>query len=115
MTNSIVKTLSEKGEISFKPHGQSMTPKIESGDLVRVKVVASSILRIGDIVYCKVKGNYYLHLITAIDYPKSKFQISNNKGHVNGWINANSIYGLCIEVAGKVIISDEAIIKRKEE
>lgn len=110
--NQILKTLQEKGEVSFKPHGNSMTPKINSGDLVRVKAVSSSAYRVGDIVYCKVSGSYLLHLLTAIDYPKSRFQISNNHGHVNGWISNQAIYGVCIEVAGKVLISEEVLKQR---
>jgi phage repressor protein C with HTH and peptisase S24 domain len=110
--NQILKTLQEKGEVSFKPHGNSMVPKIYSGDLVRVKAVPSSVYRIGDIVYCKVSGSYYLHLLTAIDYPKLRFQISNNKGYVNGWISAQCMYGICIEVEGKVILSEEEIKQR---
>ena len=46
----------------------------------------------GDVVYCKVKGRQYLHLVSAIK--GERYQISNNKGHVNGWIGINQIFGL---------------------
>lgn len=113
-SNQILNILQEKGEVSFKPHGNSMVPKIHSGDLVRVKAVEASIYQVGDIVYCKVKGNYYLHILVAIDFTNSRFQIANNRGHINGWIGSNSMYGLCIEVAGKILVSEEELNKRKE-
>jgi len=65
----------EAGEIvSWRPKGNSMTPKIKSGQLC---------------------GKRYLHLISAIQ--GDRFQISNNHGHVNGW--TRKIYGrlVCVE------------------
>lgn len=41
-------------------------------------------LKKGDIVYAKVKGRYYTHLVTAIGQD-GRVQIGNNKGHINGW------------------------------
>ncbi|MEZ6057518.1 MAG: hypothetical protein R3C01_12525 [Planctomycetaceae bacterium] len=81
--------------VSFRPRGNSMTGKINSGQLCTVKPVAASDLSVGDIVLCKVKGHEYLHLIKAIQ--GERFQIGNNKGRINGWIPP-SIYGLCIKV-----------------
>jgi hypothetical protein len=46
------------------------------------------------VVLCKVHGTYYLHLITAKD--GQRFQISNNKGHVNGW--TKTIFGKVTKV-----------------
>jgi hypothetical protein len=51
---------------------------------------------VGDIVLCKVNGNQYLHLVKAIQ--GARFQIGNNRGRINGWITAASIYGKCTKV-----------------
>jgi signal peptidase I len=110
--NFVLKTLLEKGVVTFKPHGNSMTPKIDSGDQVIVKKVSAKALRVGDAVYAKVKGSYYLHLLSAIDESQGRYQISNNHGHVNGWVNADNIFGVCVEVKDAVVLSDEAIEKR---
>jgi hypothetical protein len=110
--NFVLETLLEKGEVVFKPHGNSMTPKIDSGDQVKVKKVEIAALRVGDAVYAKVKGSYYLHLLSAIDESQERYQISNNHGHVNGWVNADNIFGVCVEVKDAVVLSDEAIEKR---
>jgi phage repressor protein C with HTH and peptisase S24 domain len=83
--------------VSFRPHGNSMIPKIYSGQLCTVAPVDHSTLVVGDIVLCKVKGSEFVHLITAIQHD-NRFQISNNKGHVNGWISANAIFGKLISV-----------------
>lgn len=82
--------------VQFRPRGHSMTGKIESGQLCTVEPVEPSTLSKGDIVLCKVRGTEYLHLIKAIQGPR--FQIGNNRGKINGWITATSIFGKCVRV-----------------
>jgi len=83
--------------VSFRPRGHSMKGKIESGQLCTVKPIENiEKLQKGDIVLCKVNGNEYLHLIKAIQGPR--FQIGNNRGRINGWISANSIFGICTRI-----------------
>src|SRR5688572_25990564 len=82
--------------VSFRPRGSSMRGKIESGQLCTVAPVDSLALRVDDIVLCKVAGKEFLHLIKAIS--GERYQIGNNRGHVNGWIGARSIYGKLIRV-----------------
>lgn len=82
--------------VSFRPRGSSMKGRIESGHLCTVAPVDGSTLAVGDIVLCKVRGAEYLHLIKAIS--GERFQIGNNRGRINGWIGANSIFGKCIRV-----------------
>src|SRR5437868_11071247 len=82
--------------VQFRPRGNSMSGKIESGQLCTVEPVDATTLKVGDIVLCKVGGAEYLHLIKAIQGPR--FQIGNNRGRINGWITANSIFGKCVQV-----------------
>ncbi len=82
--------------VSFRPRGNSMSGKIESGQLCTVHPVDVSSLRVGDIVLCKVNGREYLHLIKAIQ--GERFQIGNNRGRINGWVSGNAIFGKCIRV-----------------
>jgi hypothetical protein len=85
-----------RGEaVQFRPRGNSMSGKIESGQLCTV-VPATADLQVGDIVLCKVNGRQYLHLIKAIQ--GERFQIGNNRGRINGWISRSSIYGKCVRV-----------------
>lgn len=77
--------------VSFRPRGNSMSPKIESGQLCTVEPVDPSELEVGDIVLCKVGGAEYLHLIKAIQ--GERYQIGNNRGRINGWVTLGSIYG----------------------
>jgi hypothetical protein len=81
---------------SFRPRGNSMSGKIESGQLCTVAPVAPASLEVGEIVLCKVNGREYLHLIKAIQGPR--FQIGNNRGRINGWVSAKAIFGKCIRV-----------------
>lgn len=110
--NFVLKTLLETGSVTWKPKGNSMSGKIESGDQVVVKKVDLKALRVGDAVYAKVKGNYYLHLLTAIDETQDRYLISNNHGHDNGWVSGANVFGLCVQVKDKVTVSDEEIANR---
>src|ERR1700761_5117729 len=94
---SYIARLSLGETVSFRARGGSMRGKIESGQLCTIEPVADiSQLAAGDIVLCKVHGNEYLHLIKAIQ--GQRFQIGNNRGFINGWVGANSIYGRCTKV-----------------
>jgi hypothetical protein len=87
----------QAGEIvQFRPRGNSMEGKISSGQLCTVEPVDPATLKVGDIVLCKVNGNQYLHLVKAIQ--GNRFQIGNNRGRINGWVSANSIYGRCTRI-----------------
>lgn len=79
-------------------YGQSMTPILKSGQAVKVTSVTDDTeLNKNDIVFCKVSGHFYLHKISAIKNGKT-YQISNNHGHINGWISRNQIFGKVIEI-----------------
>lgn len=79
-------------------YGQSMTPRLKSGQSVIVEPVTEETkLKKRDIVFVKVNGHIYLHLISAIKNNK-QFQISNNHKHVNGWVTRNSIYGKVVKI-----------------
>jgi hypothetical protein len=82
--------------VSFRPRGTSMSGKIESGQLCTVEPIDPQKIEVGDIVLCKVRGNEYLHLVKAIQ--GQRFQIGNNKGRINGWITAYSIFGKCVNI-----------------
>ena len=82
--------------VEFRPRGNSMKGKIESGQLVTVEPINGRKLDKGDIVLCKVNGSQYLHLIKAIQ--GERYQIGNNIGRINGWVTMNSIYGICTKV-----------------
>jgi hypothetical protein len=82
--------------VSFRPRGNSMKGKIESGQLCTVEPAAPGSLTVGDIVLCKVRGREYLHLIKAVQ--GQRFQIGNNRGRINGWVSGEAIFGLCVKV-----------------
>jgi hypothetical protein len=86
----------EKGE-SFitSEKGNSMVPLIKSGQKHKLEPATWENVEVGDIVYCKVKGNFYTHLVKAKNEKKG-CQIGNNKGHINGW--TKSVFGKVTEV-----------------
>lgn len=81
--------------VSFRPHGNSMTPRIKSGQLCTVEPVKDpKRIQEGSIVLCKVRGREFLHLVSALR--GEQYQISNNHGHVNGWVTLHQIYGILV-------------------
>ena len=73
-----------------------MSGRIENRQLVTVEPVDPAAVMVGDVVLCKVHGLEYLHLVKAVQ--DGRFQIGNNKGHVNGWTGPNCIYGRVVKV-----------------
>jgi len=94
--NYYIEKLKSGETVQFRPRGNSMKGKVESGQLVTVVPINGKELQKGDIVLCKVNGTQYLHLIKAIQ--GERFQIGNNIGRINGWITQKSIYGICTNV-----------------
>ena len=91
----------ENGEtVQFRPRGNSMSPKIESGDLVTVEPVEIEPLEKGDIVFCRVSGHYYVHLIQAVQQKMGgyRYQIGNNRNRTNGTIGIENIFGIVTQV-----------------
>ncbi len=79
------------------PNGRSMQGKIEPKEVITIEPVKDhSTIKEGDIVLCKVGKSQYIHLVSAVQ--GGRFQISNNKGHINGWIGSNGIFGKVIRV-----------------
>ena len=87
--------LTKQGYTYFRVFGNSMTPKIKSGSLLRFEVAED--YDIGDVVFCRVSGRIIdAHLITAKG--ERGWLISNNHGHDNGW--TKQIYGKVTKVLG---------------
>jgi hypothetical protein len=95
--NHYIEKLKAGETVQFRPRGNSMKGKIESGQLVTVAPIGDRGLEKGDIVLCKVNGSQYLHLIKAIQ--GDRYQIGNNIGRINGWIGIGSIYGICTDIS----------------
>ena len=80
----------------YREAGNSMLPILKSNQPVTLEPVGDKALKVGDIVFCKVRGNYYTHLISKIR--GRQYQISNNHRFVNGWVTKNSIYGIVTKI-----------------
>ena len=72
-----------------------MMPLIKSGQKHKLAPAKWKDCDINDIVYCKVKGRFYTHLVKAKD-DKKGLLIGNNKGRINGW--TKQVYGKVIEI-----------------
>jgi hypothetical protein len=75
--------------------GNSMIPLIKSGQNHKLAPCTWEDAQVGDIVYCKVSGRFFTHLVHAKNNERG-CQIGNNHGHINGW--TKQVYGKVIEV-----------------
>lgn len=94
--DAYIATLQTGETVQFRPRGNSMQGKIESGQLVTVAPATHPVAP-GSIVLCKVNGSQYLHLVLAVGQD-GRYQIGNNKGHVNGWCTAANVFGVVTKV-----------------
>jgi phage repressor protein C with HTH and peptisase S24 domain len=82
--------------VTFKARGNSMQPRIHNNEIVHVRPLAEGELpKKGQVVLARVKGRWYLHLVTAVR--NGQAQISNNKGHVNGWTHLSNVIAVLEE------------------
>jgi len=102
MLNWKVEKLLSGETITSKEPGNSMLPVLKSRQAVLLEPIDFTKVNPGDIVYCKVRGNYYTHFVKATD-PQKGCLICNNKGHVNGW--TKNVYGRVThkEIDGEMI------------
>ncbi len=82
--------------VQVRPRGNSMSGKIESGQLCTIVPADRRDIDVGDIVLCKVRGREYLHIVKAIQ--GARYQIGNNRGFINGWVGGNAVFGICTKV-----------------
>lgn len=75
--------------------GNSMAPLIKSGQEHILAPVKWEDCEVDDIVYCKVNGRFYTHLVKA-KQPNKGLLIGNNRGGVNGW--TKNVLGKVIEI-----------------
>jgi hypothetical protein len=92
-----------------------MVPLIRSRQLVTVAPVDPTRIGIGDIVLARVAGTVYLHLVSAVDRPRSRVQISNNRGRINGWTGYDRVYGICVAVDGLRRPGVDVKVRRPED
>lgn len=76
-------------------HGNSMVPRLMSGDRVLLAPIGEEdLVSRGDIVLCTVRGNTFTHLVSAVQ--GKRVQISNNHGRVNGWCHRDKVHGKAV-------------------
>lgn len=96
--DNAIKELQAGNTVQIRPRGNSMSGRIESGQLVTIAPYQSGDIAVGDIVLAKVKGRILLHLVGGIMDAKGRRRllIKNNRGRTNGWTGI--VYGKVIRV-----------------
>ena len=91
-----VEALRDGKSVDVRPRGHSMRPRINDGDLVTLAPCDPESVEFGDVVLVRLRGNWLLHLVTAVD--GKRVQIGNNRGKINGWAGRGSILGRATNV-----------------
>lgn len=94
MNWKVEKLLAGETIISKEP-GNSMLPLIKSKQPVKIEPITWEECEVDDIVYCKVRGNFYTHIVKGKN-DKRGVLIGNNRGGINGW--TKNVYGKVIEI-----------------
>jgi len=95
MKRMVIEKLQRGEDVIHRGKGNSMTPRIKSGQKVLLTPCTWEKAKVGDAVFCKVRGMITTHLVTAKNNEKG-CQISNNHNYVNGW--TKQVYGKVIKV-----------------
>ena len=84
MRNYKLERLLNGETLTTSEKGNSMVPLINSGQEHILEPATWETVEVGDIVYCKVKGNFYTHIVKGKNDNRGCL-IGNNKGGINGW------------------------------
>jgi len=93
--DDIAQQLTDGETVTTRLPGNSMTPRIKSRQLVTIEPCKLEDLKKGDVTFCKVRNNYYLHLVKQVG-DDGRVLIGNNHGHNNGW--TRQVFGKLTEV-----------------
>lgn len=95
-----IQDLQEGKRVYCRPHGNSMMPRIKSGQRVTLDPLHDIDPSVDEAVLCKVRGNQYIHLVKSIKGhgEARRYLIGNNRGGTNGWIPVTNIYGRVVNV-----------------
>jgi len=98
MVNYKLKRLQDGETFITNEKGNSMAPLIKSGQKHELAPAKWEDCKKGNIVYCKVRGRFYTHLVKAKNDDKGLL-IGNNKGRTNGWTKL--VYGIVKQIYNK--------------
>jgi len=102
LKDSYISILKEKGFIYLKASGFSMYPFIKKGDRIKVVLLTSDNLNIGDILLLEGKSNLYVHrLIKIINKKNKKMYITKGDAHksiLDPVVDLKNILGRVVEI-----------------
>lgn len=97
-TAGVIAKLRAGETVENREGGNSMTPLIRHRQPVTIEPCDPAKLERGDVVYVKVHGTVYTHLVVGTR--ENQVQIGNNRGHVNGWTSFDNVYGIITAIDG---------------
>lgn len=107
--------LEDTGSAIITCNGNSMRSLIAPKEAIHLRKVDPSLLRVGDAALARIRGALQVHKILAIDIKNQRVEFGNNRGFSNGFVDVSRVYGLCVQVEDRVIVSNEELINRQKE
>ena len=101
--NAAWKARLQAGEtVAFRGGGNSLSPKIRSGECCLYEPVFShEQIKVRDIVFCQIKGRYWGHMVKKKIFVGGdhtyEYTISNLRGWENGTCHLDHIYGKVVD------------------
>lgn len=99
--DAAIDALLDGNEVTIRPRGKSMEPLIMDGEEVKLiphDTAVDDILKVGDIVLVRIgtTSKVFLHKILQVEQRGHDiyYQIGNNKGGVNGWVDPGCVFGV---------------------
>lgn len=85
-----------------------MSPLYKSNEKHLITPIKWEDCRVGDVVFCKVRGSCVTHKVYAVDKEKGCL-IGNYRGHMNGW--TKNVYGKAHKITKEDKILKESKVK----
>lgn len=88
--------------------GNSMSPLYKSNEKHLITPIKWEDCKVGDVVFCKVRGSCVTHKVYAVDKEKGCL-IGNYRGRMNGW--TKNVYGKAHKITKEDKILKESKVK----
>lgn len=90
--DAAIRALKRGESITIRPRGDSMLPRIKSGQRVELRPPADGEPRKGQVALVRVRGRVLLHKVAQVSGPK--LLITSQRGKVNGWTTRARCFGV---------------------
>jgi hypothetical protein len=93
---SVLAELALGNDVQLVGKGDSMDPIVKNGETVKITPYNGRLLKTSDIVLVRMNSKFLTHQV--LEAKDDKFLIGNAKGKSDGWVTADAILGIIIQI-----------------